>query len=302
MKKFLGYLAMAMALLAMPISAQAAVIYGWDFDLTSWGGSVISDVQYLSVSGQGSINQSFGGDGTLDVGDPFTATSVMYTVSMTTGSGIVLPSFVNVDGTSNYLYFKSDNLAGHISAINPDGSFEYVYTSGDVQLLAGDYDDPSNSVVIADMSIETGEGEASDNNLIGNFLSGEADLIVRFLTDMSIETGEGEASDNNLIGNFLSGEADLIVRFLTNLLGTVITFDPSLYPGLGGYPNLSSFFVFDLTNNLVPGSAIITSDGFIADFSTAGDVTLVATPEPSTFVILGLGLLGLIGFRRKFNF
>jgi len=188
---------------------------------------------------------------------------------MTTGSGIVLPSFVNVDGTSNYLYFKSDNLAGHISAINPDGSFEYVYTSGDVQLLAGDYDDPSNSVVIA---------------------------------DMSIETGEGEASDNNLIGNFLSGEADLIVRFLTNLLGTVITFDPSLYPGLGGYPNLSSFFVFDLTNNLVPGSAIITSDGFIADFSTAGDVTLVATPEPSTFVILGLGLLGLIGFRRKFNF
>jgi len=269
MKKFLGYLAMAMALLAMPISAQAAVIYGWDFDLTSWGGSVISDVQYLSVSGQGSINQSFGGDGTLDVGDPFTATSVMYTVSMTTGSGIVLPSFVNVDGTSNYLYFKSDNLAGHISAINPDGSFEYVYTSGDVQLLAGDYDDPSNSVVIA---------------------------------DMSIETGEGEASDNNLIGNFLSGEADLIVRFLTNLLGTVITFDPSLYPGLGGYPNLSSFFVFDLTNNLVPGSAIITSDGFIADFSTAGDVTLVATPEPSTFVILGLGLLGLIGFRRKFNF
>jgi len=269
MKKFLGYLAMAMALLAMPISAQAAVIYGWDFDLTSWGGSVISDVQYLSVSGQGSINQSFGGDGTLDVGDPFTATSVMYTVSMTTGSGIVLPSFVNVDGTSNYLYFKSDNLAGHISAINPDGSFEYVYTSGDVQLLAGDYNDPSNSVVIA---------------------------------DMSIETGEGEASDNNLIGNFLSGEADLIVRFLTNLLGTVITFDPSLYPGLGGYPNLSSFFVFDLTNNLVPGSAIITSDGFIADFSTAGDVTLVATPEPSTFVILGLGLLGLIGFRRKFNF
>jgi hypothetical protein len=31
------------------------------------------------------------------------------------------------------------------------------------------------------------------------------------------------------------------------------------------------------------------------------DPAVIATPEPSTFLILGLGLLGLLGFRRKFQ-
>lgn len=272
MRKLLGFFALAMALLVTPITAQADTIMSWDLDLTPWGGGVTTDIVSISASGEGTITQDFGGDGILSVGDTFTADSVLFAVSLNTGSGKVFEPFVDVSPDADKLYFWSDNLAGEITSVDGGGAFTYAYTSGDVALYAGEYNNPVASTLI---------------------------------TSFDLTFGQGEGADSDLGGNFLQGDTDIVAEFDTNpLTSGLISFDPAAYPALSGYPSLSTFFVFDLNNNLLPGinNPQFTGNGFIADFETSGTISLVATPEPSTFVILGLGLLGLIGFRRKFNF
>ena len=44
----------------------------------------------------------------------------------------------------------------------------------------------------------------------------------------------------------------------------------------------------------------VSGDPIMADIGS-GSVTVSAVPEPSTYLLLGLGLLGIAGLRKKFG-
>ena len=265
------YFALALTVLAMPGMAQAANIYGWTLDLSSYGGNTFTDIDQLSVYGFGDIEQSYGGNGVLSSGDPFNASSILFNVAYTDGSGAY---HNNPDwGGGQELFFASDNLAGIVTNVDPiTGNFNYEYQSGDISLYFGDSNDIAGSTELANMSLSWGLGNSTSQNNGGAALSGPTDMGIQFLTQV--------------------------------LANGLIWFDINDYPELGdNYPWLDTFFTFDLNNNLNTSvnPLVLGPDGFTATVTTGGDITLVATPEPSTFLILGFGLLGLVGFRRKFK-
>ncbi|WP_319583431.1 PEP-CTERM sorting domain-containing protein [uncultured Pseudodesulfovibrio sp.] len=271
MKKLFMYFALALTVLAMPGISQAANIYGWTLDLSDYSGNTFSDIAELSVYGYGDIDQSYGGDGVLSSGDTFTVSSMLYNVAYTDINGVY---YNNPDwGGGLELFFASDNLSGIVTNVDPvTGNFDYEYQSGDITLYFGNSNDIANATALATMSLSWGLGDSTSENNGGQALSGETDMGIQFITSV--------------------------------LANGLIWFDVNDYPELAAlYPNLSTFLTFDLNNNLntniVP--LTLTQDGFTARVTTGGDITLVATPEPSTFLILGFGLLGLVGFRKKFK-
>lgn len=277
MKKLFTTFALAIALVALPVMAQADLIQPWTLDVNGFS----YNLNNLGTSGSGSIYQDLGGNGVLDVGDQFTATSTLFNVTYNDGSG-ALPTFWGLDGTGNplELFFYSDSLAGQVSSLTTGGGFTYEYTSGDVSLYLGDSTNIGGSKLLAEFDLESGSGEAADANLQGNFLNGETDFELLFLHNPIVD------------------------GWLDNTVSGGISFNPALFPG---YPWMNLYFVLDLTNEDQGGFTPIFDlnnelIAFTADIeNTAGPLTLVATPEPSTFLILGLGLLGLVGFRKKFT-
>ncbi len=118
-------------------------------------------------------------------------------------------------------------------------------------------------------------------------------------------------------GMTLTQPASLVLEFDGNPWGSTISFDSGIPVTLGGNLELDvasgvdpssligdTFQVFDWTGVNPSGQfASITNDlpsGYSWDPSqlyTTGDVTLV--PEPSTFVLLGAGVIGLVAYRLR---
>ena len=276
MKKLFMYFALALTVLAMPAMAQAENIYGWTLDLSTYGAGTLTDIQYMSTTGQGNIYQDLGTDGVITAGDTFSVTSMLFTVTYTDGTGALnVPTF-----GGQQLYFYSNNLAGSILSVAGDGSFVYQYDSGDISMMLGSIFDVPGSTKLAELTLDWGLGDSTSENLGGESLQGQTDMGTQFITPV--------------------------------LADGLISFDKTKYPGLAdNYPWLNTYLVFDLDNGLNtnvdfdnPAYYISPETGnlaFHAIVSTDADVTLVATPEPSTFLILGFGLLGLVGFRKKFK-
>jgi hypothetical protein len=267
MKKLFMYFALALTVLAMPAMAQAELIKGWDMNLGSYG--TIQNIDFLTATGDGVISQDLGGNGAIDPGDTFTATSLIYTVAYTPVGGTSTP--MNLQDAGNnavQLFFYSDSLSGQVSASGL-GGFSYEYLSGDITMYIGDKDNIGTATELATLSLDSAVGQ-------------------------TIFNAPGA-------GNYASGDTDMITKFDDSVLGSLIEFNPAAYPSLSAYPWLSAFFVFDFNNILKNAPRVIDDNTLEFDVNSNATITLVATPEPSTFLILGFGLLGLVGFRRKFR-
>jgi hypothetical protein len=63
----------------------------------------------------------------------------------------------------------------------------------------------------------------------------------------------------------------------------------------GGYPNTS--FAIDLPDNILGEIVKVRLNG--ADYLSLAEVQVFAAPEPGTMILLGSGLIGLVGLRRR---
>lgn len=81
--------------------------------------------------------------------------------------------------------------------------------------------------------------------------------------------------------------ADLIANQLDSFVLATLKFT-----GIGLGTSSLTFDYIDLSNG--DGTGSIFADG------TAGSVTVAPVPEPSTWLLMAMGLVGLVGARRKF--
>jgi hypothetical protein len=95
--------------------------------------------------------------------------------------------------------------------------------------------------------------------------------------------------------------ADLVTPYSVTFDGTTTWFNPGYAPDDGG-----SWASNSLSFNLSPGDYTLTfTSGSHTGWDTALDnITLTSTPpvsapEPATMLLLGLGLMGVLGIRRK---
>jgi len=79
---------------------------------------------------------------------------------------------------------------------------------------------------------------------------------------------------------------------LDNLHNTVWTND---FFTNGGYPNSS--FTIDLPDNTLGETVKVRLNR--VDYLSLAEVQVFAAPEPRTMLLLGSGLIGLVGVRRK---
>jgi hypothetical protein len=281
MKKLIMYFALALTVLAMPGMAQAETIHGWTLDLSGVtvagyddldSTDVWNDLSILSISGSGTIYQQITGGGPLpEAGNTFLAESLVYTVGTTNSANHYTP-FNLSNGLQLALY--SDDLMGYVESVDPvESTFTYLYTSGTVTL--GLYDSATET-------------------------------MVKDLAALTLDWGFGEAATNDEGGLIDQGDTAMSIQFITAaLFEGLISFNPADYPGLAdAYPWLSTYWVIDFDNGILGNTITPNGDGtatLTAQIDTKGRISLVATPEPSTFLILGFGLLGLVGFRKKFK-
>lgn len=293
MKKLFSIVAVAILSLALTAPAFAQKLTDWTFDLsnvvigynpdtTPIYGPTYTGVDSLLVSGTADIRQNLGADSMLTENDSFSVEAYLGIVKIDTGVGF--PKSIT-DGDGEF-FFYGENLAGNVfdvvSAGSPtDGfygaaSFLYQYTSGTIGLYYGDVTDIAGSTILNSLEIDKSLSTPTVANQGGEYLSGDLDLFAHF-------TDNGANSP-----------------FITDILGNIVSY---YFDSLSTQVQL----IFDLQNNLsiAEGTIINLFDeegnliGFDAKAFSSGNVSLAVTPEPSTFLIFGLGLLGLLGFRRK---
>ena len=293
MKRLFSIVAVAILSLALTAPAFAQKLTDWTFDLSNVVigynpdtspiyGPVYTGVDSLLVSGTADIRQNLGGDSILSNNDTFSVEAYLGIVKIDTGVGF--PKSIT-DGDGEF-FFYGQNLAGNVfdvvAADNPtDGfygaaSFLYQYTAGTIGLYYGDVTDIAGSTSLGTLEIDKSVSTPTVANQGGEYLSGDLDLFTHF-------TSDGTNSP-----------------FITDILGNIVAY---YFESL----NTQVQLIFDLQNNLsiLPGTITNIFDGegkligFEATAFSGGNVSLAVTPEPSTFLIFGLGLLGLLGFRRK---
>lgn len=138
----------------------------------------------------------------------------------------------------------------------------------------------------------------------------QGNLLKRLVSNGPLNSPWGMAIAPSGFGNFGS---DLLVGNFGD--GTINAFDPTTGAFLGtvdgsdGKP-LINMGLWDLTfgNGGSGGSpddlyftAGIPGPGKIEDHGLFGDIAVVPTPEPATLTLIGSGLLGLIGYKRRRN-
>lgn len=176
-------------------------------------------------------------------------------------------------------------------------------------------------VALALMFTGVGQAEASlfDFSFVGNNVSGSGRLVASEYSsgNFIVESGIGQINgeEMNLIANpNAPGSTNTAVFYVAGYGNFYITYDDMLFPeqnpvvsnaGLlfssASFPYINIFSEGADQYLYFPSSTLTTSVSFTLT-AVPDPATMSVVPEPATMLLLGVGLLGAAGFRRKFNY
>ena len=197
-------------------------------------------------------------------------------------------------------------------------------------VLVGGMGQTKAEVIVSPVSGTTTMGEAfalshsyDHSGLLSNFTSGVTDFATYIAGNPQHDSEPGNDWVSNTtsgvtvydLGSLLSVDKVAIWNFgglggNTSFATTQVTVEASANPGFTSPTNLGTFnlSVFATTNPAqVFGFPTVAAEFFrFENFQSngagalgLGEVAFAATPEPSSVVLFGLGLAGLVGRRRK---
>jgi PEP-CTERM motif len=287
MKKVLLSLALGLVVVFSMSTAQAGILDGWTFDLSGidadFGNHI--NIDRFTAAGDATVTQDFGGDGVFGVGDTFSESATFVINSdyfEEPGAAInqVTMDLSDNDGSqggsdNNYhMLFSAVGLTGTIATHSDGGTpadvtddtFTYTFNPGVGMLsltLVDSLTAPTVSYSLATWALVPPSGGDGPNGFLGGTgPNGTTDLTMMFT---SAYAGVWQTAGG--------------MDFSTLPFGTVAF---GLYNG----------------NNVSTGLSQIPN-GFVSTVTSSGEFKPAIIPEPTSMLLLGGGLLGLFGARRK---